>query len=291
MVGTPCWTHGRDDEGGQVETRKSGRSVRLVVVASVVALVLTACGSGSSASATSFKVATVARSTAGAGTARLAGRVNSTAPGEKPTPDTTFTGAVDFANDASTWDGHGRDSDGRPYDSHSITIGGYEYNSTSDAAIDPSSDPTKPWTRYEDIAGGASPTVANVADVSGLLAQLEHYAGRGEHLDGESVRGTPTTHYRFTFRPRSMPAQLVAMQESDAPHVSTIDVWADAQQRLRRYVRSSEGSSDLFSIEYFDFGAPVAIAAPPADQVTIEDLFPVSGNWQTVARGPRRRCR
>jgi hypothetical protein len=128
-------------------------------------------------------------------------------------------------------------------------------------------------------------SAANAADVSGLMRQLQRDGGMPELVGSEVVRGEPTEHYRFRFAARAVPEQLVAMGQMRKPTASTIDVWADVAHRLRRIMQRADGSSDHYEAEYFDFGTPVAIEAPPADEVRIEDFSRVTGDWSLAQAG------
>ena len=65
------------------------------------------------------------------------------------------------------------------------------------------------------------------------------------------------------------------------------ELWIDAQHRLRR-MRSSfsvGGAEVQHDVEFFDFGVPVSIEAPPADQVTVDHSMEPTGPWVLVQHG------
>ena len=109
-----------------------------------------------------------------------------------------------------------------------------------------------------------------------------------------SIRGVDTTHYQATLdlgkaidRAEVPPAlrekleQLLTPQGADAPKLPA-DVWVDGDGLVRR-IRlhldlgsflgaagngdSAAAPSMTVSMDLYDFGAPVNVVAPPADQV------------------------
>jgi hypothetical protein len=109
----------------------------------------------------------------------------------------------------------------------------------------------------------------------------------------EDVRGTPTTHYRVTVNIDKAIAEAPADQRSTLTQLASlytvrtfpIDVWIDSSGRLDRYQQSIDPSTIhlpagtpasanpfttpiTMTYELYDFGAPVDVSIPPADQVT-----------------------
>ncbi|QXJ23654.1 hypothetical protein AGRA3207_004842 [Actinomadura graeca] len=95
----------------------------------------------------------------------------------------------------------------------------------------------------------------------------------------ETVDGVKTTHYTGTYRLEDALAKLPADQREQLRKNSatlgadamSFDLWVDDQQLPRKMSmksgRTSEGTMDL-TMSYHDFGQPVQISAPPADQVS-----------------------
>jgi hypothetical protein len=95
----------------------------------------------------------------------------------------------------------------------------------------------------------------------------------------ETVDGAATTHYRVT-----VPPQTFATSGMIAGKPVPVDVWIDAQHRVRQeklsVVLTADGSSASASgsarktlgmtmtLHLSDFGTPVRVSAPPAGQVT-----------------------
>jgi len=138
--------------------------------------------------------------------------------------------------------------------------------------------------------GSSFSQLSGSADLSSQgLAYLQGISTDGVHTIGpDTVRGVATTEYSATIDltkavPRGDAAAQAALQKlRDSTGLSTvpIKVWIDAQGQVRRVVvqqaltvGGKSVTADV-TIEYFDFGAPVAVAPPPADQtVDLSSLF------------------
>ena len=100
-----------------------------------------------------------------------------------------------------------------------------------------------------------------------------------QDLGIEDVRGEPATHIQGILRLKralkdatkadreKLEASFEPFEEGPVP----VDVWLDGQNRLRRFsmqVHAPDSSSDIVvSVDYFEFGVPVTVAAPPAAEV------------------------
>jgi hypothetical protein len=150
------------------------------------------------------------------------------------------------------------------------------------------------------IPGGDTPTEWIKVDFAGLSDQLQESArssagmdptspleslqaafGDVEDLGRDDVRGGSGTHYRVKLDvDRAMAdhrdylsdltdVQLEAIRAMDG---TPIDVWLDDDGRILKEQFRMDMPGGLgrayVSIEFFDFGEPVTIEAPPADQVT-----------------------
>lgn len=98
----------------------------------------------------------------------------------------------------------------------------------------------------------------------------------------ETLRGVETTHYRATIDLAKALADAPAgardgardlLERAGTPTIP-VDVWLDAQDRVRKYTMQVDGSSFgaesssvAVTYEFYDFGAPVDVSAPPADEV------------------------
>lgn len=139
-------------------------------------------------------------------------------------------------------------------------------------------------------AAGGLPSGTNPLD---SFEQLRAVDAPIEDLGEEEVRGTKTTHYRTRL---DMQKVIEAMPAERRPAVGSsqaalfasmpdvpVEVWLDDQDRPRRQRMTFSVPADAASarpamemtlvIEAFDFGKPVVIELPPADQIDDSGLF------------------
>jgi hypothetical protein len=127
-------------------------------------------------------------------------------------------------------------------------------------------------------------------DPTQMLAYLRATSGKVEKVGTETIRGVETTHYRAqvdldkvaaqapanlrkTFR-----ASIQSLKQSLGRSTVPVDVWIDQDDLVRRLTEHLDvkGSGKIdFSVDFYDFGAPVSISAPPASQTL--DLGTVLG--------------
>jgi hypothetical protein len=151
----------------------------------------------------------------------------------------------------------------------------------------------KPWIKM-DLASIGKQAGFDVSSLMGSgqgnpLQTLDYLRGleNVEKLGHETVRGVETTHYRGTFNLDKYVAglpesQRKAMQELldktgsvGVPENMPMELWVDDQGLLRRLsyaLETSVGTSAgkvamKVALELFDYGKPVTITIPPADQV------------------------
>ncbi|MGH3018362.1 MAG: hypothetical protein ACRDLU_08315 [Gaiellaceae bacterium] len=106
----------------------------------------------------------------------------------------------------------------------------------------------KDWIRMEGPPGpSAFPDPTSALDVLDA-------GGDFEEIGQEDVRGVQTTRYRGTITKGSAPA----------PDGSRVEAWLDAGGYPRRL---TFGDGQHTSIDFYDFGADVNIAAPPRERV------------------------
>ncbi|MET1059269.1 MAG: LppX_LprAFG lipoprotein [Nocardioides sp.] len=122
-----------------------------------------------------------------------------------------------------------------------------------------------------DLADPDSP----LADVLGGLeemdprAAIESFADNVEQVvqvGDEEIDGTPTTHYALTADTAGILSQLGGGEEADLPKNVVWNLWLDEQDRPRQ-LEADLGEKASLHLAVTDIGAPVAIEAPPADQV------------------------
>jgi len=171
----------------------------------------------------------------------------------------------------------------------------------------------KPWIKVStDQAGGFTGGVGggSESDPAQFLTFLRSVSGSIDEVGTEDVRGAATRHLRATIdltklADRAPAAErekirklLTSLGEGDGKGGLPVDVWIDADNRVRRIqVRTDlssaaggsapQGSLEL-TIEFFDFGAPVDVTPPPADQVIdARDLGLGSGSSPFGGTGAR----
>jgi hypothetical protein len=112
--------------------------------------------------------------------------------------------------------------------------------------------------RFMPGPGGTSP--------DRLLKDLIKSSKKVEKLGNEEIRGVTTTHYQAhldSTKPGVNPVESV-----------TVDAWIDDQGLPRRVrVPFGAGGDAAAVVDLFDFGVPVDIEAPPANEIVSEDKF------------------
>ena len=112
--------------------------------------------------------------------------------------------------------------------------------------------------------------------------ELLKQAGASAKIGEEQIDGVATTHYRVVVDPKTALGDLSESERGQAEQmlkltgISTfpVDVWVDGAGMLRRVAAQVGGADALFSIkaslDLTDYGTPVTVDLPPADQV-VED--------------------
>lgn len=121
-------------------------------------------------------------------------------------------------------------------------------------------------------------------DPRDAFAYLKAVSGSIETVGGESVRGVDTTHYRATIDAAKIESMLPAEQRQGLGSLDgllgqaglgaiPIDVWLDSDQRVRKLELSlelgsgSQKASASLTMELYDYGEPLDVSLPSADQV------------------------
>lgn len=175
-------------------------------------------------------------------------------------------------------------------DMEMVLVNGTMYMKLPAALAGPLGETGKPWTRF-DLSGdnpvaqslGSTADLADQVDPAKLIQQIAA-AGTITRVTHDAVNGVPTTHYAITVDVAKMatslsgnPAEQQAQRELAEHGVRTVpfDVWVDADNLPVRvvthvaYAEPATGQSAqvTVTINYTDWGKPVTITAPPADQV------------------------
>lgn len=148
------------------------------------------------------------------------------------------------------------------------------------------------WLRLDaadllkDAGGGADPFGFSMADPGPTLHYLKDVSDSVEIVGTEQVRGRDAMHYKATVNLRSaaekrlgtVPDYVDKGLKTLGSDTVAYNVWVDSDGYLARVAFDMGFASSLLpemkdmkmavSIDYFDWGKPVTIDIPPADQVT-----------------------
>ncbi len=205
-------------------------------------------------------VGAAAAKTQEAGSARFAMR---TSGGTTAVP-ITMTGVSDFVHQRAQMQFSGG-ANGTDFTAQMRLVGHCEYMEAVPLDL-----PTKKsWASidinrvFPGLTGGSSATAANDS-----LRELEQ-AGSFHRVGVRRVRGVATTLYSGTIAASTVSAKLPKRygEALAKEHVTSIPTraWVDRSGYLRRLTESVGGV--LVTVEYYDFGVPVHVKAPPLDQV------------------------
>ena len=103
-----------------------------------------------------------------------------------------------------------------------------------------------------------------------LLEVLRAAARESEVVGDEDVDGRRMTHYRLV-------VDDAKLGDPDDGSTSSVDVWVDDQGLVRRFESrpTDDADGEAWTIEFSDFGVPVDIEPPPAEEVLDEDALAV----------------
>jgi LppX_LprAFG lipoprotein len=145
----------------------------------------------------------------------------------------------------------------------------------------------KKWIEV-DLSSAASDTGASTANGPKEGLKILEGVEEAEKIGEEDVNGVPTTHYRGTF-PRAKEVFGVKVDVSEPE----IDVWIDAQERVRRLqvslksalsgVEDSAATTEM-TIDYVSFGRVPKIELPAAGEV-FNATSEVESNLKSAVEG------
>ena len=130
-------------------------------------------------------------------------------------------------------------------------------------------------------AGGPTDLGTGQSDPTKMLDYLRGLSSGVTRVGSDDVRGVQATHYHaetdmnkvLSSLPQSQRRAFQAMMKSFGSTSIPIDIWVDGDGRVVRIVTATtievngqSVQSDV-QLDYFDFGVPVHVAAPPAGQV------------------------
>jgi hypothetical protein len=292
------------DQRGVIGGPTSGRCRRLAarrsarrplaagtVLVAALGLAAAACGGGSSSTSSnttttsggsSSGIATSYTSTVNAKSAHMALTLGVVEPG-RAAVNITGTGAASFGTDQSEFS-----LDIPQAGTFQVRlVGGTLYLMVPPQAQVATGG--KPWASVDlsSLQPGNS-TVPGLgtgsSDPSQILGYLQGVSSSVTNLGPATVRGVPRTHYRAVIdlnkAAQANPQAAAQYQKLVSQiHTSTlpVDVWTDSSNRVNQMRfqipvppaggGSTTGGTVTLTLQLFDFGAPVTVTAPPADQV------------------------
>lgn len=145
---------------------------------------------------------------------------------------------------------------------------------------------TPTWVRMPSDSGAPDPLDLQdraMNNPSSLLAFLTGASDDVHRIGSEEVRGTPTIHYEGTLDlqkvvDRAPPEQRAELQDTlnfiaeDTPTTVPFGLWVDGDGIAHR-LRIDQDGGPAMTIEYYDFGIPVEITPPPADETISSEAF------------------
>jgi hypothetical protein len=166
-------------------------------------------------------------------------------------------------------------------------VEGYEVLYTGDAIYTavPRFAPTKGkrWLKLPASEDGLlSPFARNPAALLGFLRG----ASDVETIASDQVRGVNVTHDRARLNFERAAGEMPAKDRTDIRGIfreywpdqksASIDFWVDSEDRLRRVqveLPENDGTATQMTVDFFDYGIPVDVKAPPADETLTEEEF------------------
>ena len=119
---------------------------------------------------------------------------------------------------------------------------------------------TSPGGKWWKLPAGDDLAVPEEYSPEKILGLLRTSSRKTQRVDEEIVRGEPTVRYSLT-----VDCEQAELHQCTG-ETAVVDVWIDDDGVVRR-VAFDETRADTMSIEFFDFGKPVEVEAPPADQI------------------------
>lgn len=132
-------------------------------------------------------------------------------------------------------------------------------------------------TELNKITSAGTPLGNAVADPAQAFTYLKSVSDSVQTVGSEQVRGVAATHYKAQVDlAKAAQDAGASAQGIDKLGVTSlpVDVWVDGEGRIARLAfdlsltNSQAGASSVsFTGDFFDYGKPVTVAIPPADQV------------------------
>jgi len=100
-----------------------------------------------------------------------------------------------------------------------------------------------------------------------VLKELIASSKKVDKLGSEEIRGVATTHYRAHLDEAKLGKDSVEASGG------VVDAWIDGQELPRRIQVHYSGGDGAAVVDLFDFGVPVDVEAPPADEIVSEETL------------------
>ena len=155
----------------------------------------------------------------------------------------------------------------------------------------------KPWVRFESGEDFGGTDVFDLQgramfDPSHLLSFLRRTSSGVRDVGSDTVRGFPTTHYEGVLDLQKIVDQAPADQRQELqeeldfftqgqPKTISYGIWVDGDNVARR-LRIDEAEGAAITIEFYDFGVPVVLDLPGADQIMTPEEY-----WDAVQKYTR----
>jgi hypothetical protein len=156
----------------------------------------------------------------------------------------------------------------------------------------------KPWA-HAATTTSTSKSSAGASDPGQTLGFLKTVSDGVTKTGQSTVRGTASTDYRVTLNLKKLaatqtnPAIIQRLETLLGKSTLDLTVSVDGQHRVDRIVEtvplpvgaaSSSGGSEVVTEEFYDFGTPVHVVAPPAGDV---GQLPTTGSASGSSPSPR----
>jgi hypothetical protein len=162
----------------------------------------------------------------------------------------------------------------------------------------------KTWLAVSDgVSGGSADNMLSPfggsADPADLLASLTAISGSEKKIGADTIRGVPVTEYQVNVDPAKAAGRLPRSEREGFRQFAKllgsgaipVDVWVDAGNLVRRVQLALSPSAGglagmggsgkvrvVESTDFYDFGVPVRVAAPPAPEVaSFSEIISVAG--------------
>ncbi|HZP28377.1 MAG TPA: hypothetical protein VFC99_05460 [Acidimicrobiia bacterium] len=257
-----------------------------LVIAVAIGVSANAAGAAHDRNRGARRVAHAASAFANEGTARIDGTVEvevTSGPNAGKRVSLPFTGEIDNRAKVGSFsfDASGLGSPGISGRITEVFAGNALYMSLDAFGRDLGDTLGKHWMKIDLGQFGAGASQTQQSDPTSVLDGLRGVSNRVDDLGHETVRGVDTTHYRATVDVEAALARVPEKARARARSALSqfgrsefpMDVWLDRHGVPRRYALTMDvtkgGSAGHISesFDFYDFGAPVSVKVPSADDV------------------------